>query len=100
MGRPDPLMVLRRDGLIGLAEVEEDRALRPLLRGVGDAAAVVTDRAGDAVDPRGGEPRERAPEAGAHAADREAFGAKRLHRGAHVLDAGGDRELPPYAPPA
>src|SRR5437588_12096759 len=63
VGRLDPLVVLLRDGLVGLAEVEDDRALRALLRGVGDAATVIAARAGDAVAPRGGGPGERARDA-------------------------------------
>src|SRR2546430_7567833 len=59
----DALVVLLRDGLVRLAEVKEHRAARRLRRGVGDAAAVIADSAGDAVDTRRGEPGERAAEA-------------------------------------
>src|SRR5213593_1674313 len=89
----DLLPVLLRDGGIGLAPVEDHRGLRLLRRGVRDAAAVVRDRGGDAVDPRGREPRHGAAEAIPDDADLEARLLRLLHRGAHVLHRIVDRQL-------
>src|SRR5256886_11942066 len=96
----DALVVLLRDGLVRLAEVKEHRAARRLRRRVGDAAAVIADGAGDAVDTRRGEPGERAAEAVTHHADRELLGRERLHGGAHVLDHVVDRDLHAHGAPA
>src|SRR5207249_2794196 len=80
--RTDLRVVLLRDGLVRLAEVEEHRAARRLVRRVRNAATVVADGAGDGVDARRGEPGERAAETVAHHAHLELRRRERLHAGA------------------
>src|SRR6266540_5128147 len=95
MSGSDPRMMLRRNGLIGLAPMEQHRAAR-LLRGrVGDAAAVVAHRACHAVDTCGRQPGQRAAEAIADDADLEPLGRQGLDGCANVLDGVLDGKFPP-----
>src|SRR5918999_5005146 len=54
------LDAIQRDRLVVLAEVEHDRAGRPLVRHAWHAAAVVADGGGEGAGARGGGPGERA----------------------------------------
>src|SRR5438477_9606312 len=92
----DLLPVLLGNRRVGLAPVEDHRALRLLGRRIGDAAAVVGDGRRHAVDARRGQPRDRAAEAVADHPDLEAGLLRFLHRGAHVLDGVVDRQLPAH----
>src|SRR3970282_1933141 len=96
----DLRVVIRRDGLIGLAEVEEDGAARLLGRGLGDAGAVGADGAAHAGDARGREPGERAAQAVADHADLEALSGERTDGRADVLDHVVDVDLAADAAPA
>src|SRR6185295_3650771 len=82
----DAIPVVLGDRLVGLAEMEHHRALGLLAGGVGHAAAVERRRGGHAVDPRGGQPRDRAAEAVADHADLEPGLLQLLHRGLGVAD--------------
>ena len=83
---PDARVVLGRDGLVRLAEMEEDRTARRLRRGVGHPAAVVADGGPHAIDARGSQPGQGAAQAIADDAHLEALARQRLHGGANVLD--------------
>src|SRR5216683_2271634 len=83
---PDARVVLGRDGLVRLAEMEEHGTARRLRGGVGHAAPVVADGGPDPVDARGSQPGQGAAQAIADYAHLEALARLRLHGGADVLD--------------
>src|SRR5712691_6367788 len=83
---PDTRVVLGRDGLVRLAEMEEDGTARRLRRGVGHAAAVVADGGPHAVHARCGQPGQGAAQAIADHTHLEALARQRLHGRADVLD--------------
>ena len=91
--------MIRRNGLVRLAEVEQHGAARLLRRRLGDAAAVVAHGAGDAVDARGGEPGQRTAQAVADDADLEPLGLERFNGRADVLDHVVDVDLAADAAP-
>src|SRR5712692_9474330 len=83
---PDARVVLGRDGLVRLAEMEEDGTARRLGGGIGHAAAVVADGGPHAVHARGSQPGQGAAQAIADHAHLEALARQRLHGRADVLD--------------
>src|SRR5215470_111024 len=91
----DLRVVIRRDGLVRLAEVEQHGAARLLGGRLGDATAVVAHGTGDAVDSGRGEPGERAAQAVADDRDLEPLGLERLDGRADVLDHVVDVDLAP-----
>src|SRR2546426_10602335 len=83
---PDARVVLGRDGLVRLAEMEEHGTARRLRGGVGHAAAVVADGGPDAVHSSGGPPGPGAAQAIADHAYLENLARQGLHGRPGVLD--------------
>src|SRR5258705_2173117 len=86
MGGANLRMVIGWDGLVRLAEVEEDRGTRLLRRRLRHPAAVVGHGAAHAVDPRRGQPGEGAAQTIADHAHLQTLGLEGAHGGADILD--------------